>query len=145
MRDPDASVPDGSQTNALDEHADARLEVAQRSGSGEGGSSDLNGRRIEVRAGDDPSERMRDLLAGASRWLGLPVADICSANRGRVFAKARAVVAYLAVEELGLSGQTTAATLGISASAVSHALRHGKAVVREERLRIVEAGSPRPD
>ena len=144
MSDQETPEPDGSLDYTLDGRADAAPDAAEQSASGASAGADSKGRAIEVRANEDPGKRLHALLSGVSRWLGVPVADICSASPRRAPARARAAVAYLAVEQLGLPGRATAATLGISPSAVSHALRRGRAAAEEERLQVVEPpGLPR--
>ncbi len=139
MSDPDASGADGSLDHGLAECGGAASGATQGRDPGAGRGADSGGRDIEVPRVKEPGERMGALLAGVSRWLGVPTADICCASPRRLPARARAAVAHLAIQELGLPGRSVAATLGISASAVSHALRRGKAVAQEERLRVVEA------
>ncbi len=141
MRQPEVSDFNRSLDGATDAHASTAQAATPRVAPGATEGTESKGRAIEVRVGEEPGERMRALLAEVSRRLGIPVAEIRSASPRRVPARARAAVAYLAVEKLGLSGRTAAAALGISASAVSHALRRGRVVAEQERLRVVEAAS----
>jgi REP element-mobilizing transposase RayT len=142
MRAPDVSGADSSRDQDLGECAGAAPRATQGSDPRVGRGAESDGRDIEVPEAREPGELVRALLAGVSLWLGVPAADICCASPRRLPARARAAVAHLAVQELGLPGRSVAATLGISASVVSHALRRGRAVVQEERLRVVDAVDP---
>ena len=60
-----------------------------------------------------------------ARNLGLSKAQLCRPSRGTTAADARAIVAYLAAA-LELPGTNIATALGVSPSAVSHAIRRGR-------------------
>lgn len=93
-------------------------------------------RQIEVQAGRDTTVTVTGLIASVSSVFGVSFDDVCSPCQRRAAARARATVAHLAVDKLGLPGKAVAATLRVSPSAVSHALRRGRAVVEEERIRL---------
>jgi len=140
MGAPGASGLEDSLNEVLGAHAGSTRESTGQADFGTCLDSDTGGSAIEVCEGDDFDESMRVILAGVSGRLGIPVAHICSGSPRRAFARARAAVVYLAVDELGVPGRTIASTLGISASGVSRARRRGKVVAEEEGLHVV--GTP---
>jgi putative transposase len=137
MSAPTLSADDDSRGNVPD--ANTRVVPAKATESDHARSFVPRGktRRIEILADQDAAEHLHTLANEVSRRLGIPVAEICSATLRRSPARARAAIAYLAVMELGIPGRVTAEVLGISPSAVSHALRRGKAVAKQEHLSIV--------
>ena len=100
------------------------------------GESRGRSKRIEVQAGRDAPLTIAELITKVSRIFGVSRDEVCSPCQRRAAARARATVAHLAVEKLGLPGMVVAAALRVSPSAVSHALRRGRAVVEEERIRL---------
>jgi REP element-mobilizing transposase RayT len=137
MGDPDSFGFTGAMELAREERAGAARDAARCSAARATVHAGCYGRTIAVPNGENPAARVRALVAAVSRRLGVPTVAICSASPRRGPARARAAVAYLAVEQLGLSGSAVAATLGISASAVSHALRRGRSVAEQEQLHVV--------
>jgi hypothetical protein len=93
-------------------------------------------KQIELDAGGKPPVRIAELIAQASTMFGVPIDEVCSPCQRRAAAQARAAVAHLAVEKLGLPGKAVAAALRVSPSAVSHALHRGRVVVENERIHI---------
>jgi REP element-mobilizing transposase RayT len=93
-------------------------------------------RHIELDTGGNAPLRIEELIRAASKLFGVSIDEVCSPCQRRGAAQARAAVAHLAVEKLGLPGRTVAAALRVSPSAVSHALRRGRLVVENERIRI---------
>jgi REP element-mobilizing transposase RayT len=140
MIDPTPSFDDRADDSHGDvSHARTRPAPAAANASDRARSVAPSGktRRIEIWADQDAAEQLHSLAREVSRWLGVPVAEICSATVRRGPARARAAIAYLAVMELGIPGRVTAEVLGISPSAVSHALRRGKAITEKARLYTV--------
>jgi REP element-mobilizing transposase RayT len=76
-------------------------------------------------------EALRDLIADAALAFGVEAQALRSGSRVRAVAAARTTVAYRAVVERGLAASEVARVLGVSASAVSHALGRGGALARE--------------
>lgn len=66
---------------------------------------------------------------------GVPAAAVRRGSRHRAVSRARAIVCYLAVGELGISGRTAARFLGITPGGVSQLLRRGEALVRDGQSR----------
>jgi len=75
----------------------------------------------------DPRELLDALMTEVARHLDLSKAQLRRPSRGTTAADARAIVAYLAAA-LELPGTDIASALGVSPSAVSHAIRRGRAV-----------------
>ena len=73
----------------------------------------------------DPREVLDSLMTEVARHLGLSKAQLRRPSRGTTAADARAIVAYLAAA-LELPGTNIATALGVSPSAVSHAIRRGR-------------------
>lgn len=73
----------------------------------------------------DPHELLDTLMTEVARQLDLSKAQLRRPSRGTTAADARAVVACLAAA-LELPGTDIAAALGVSPSAVSHAIRRGR-------------------
>ena len=96
-------------------------------------------KHIELDTGGNAPLRIAELIRKASSMFGVPIEELCSPCQRRAAAQARAAVAHLAVEQLGLPGRVVAGALRVSPSAVSHALRRGRLVVESERIRISSA------
>ncbi len=73
-----------------------------------------------------PIEELIEIVAGK---LGLKPELICSGSRQKKIAEARALVAYLAVEETGHKATDVARILGIKRVSVHHAAKKGKKVL----------------
>ena len=112
--------------------------LARQERSSPGGSRSRT-KDIEVQTGTDAHLTIADLIAKVSRIFGVSRDELCSPCQRREPARARATVAHLAVEKLGLPGKAVAAALRVSPSAVSHALRRGRVVVDEDRIRLASA------
>ena len=69
-----------------------------------------------------------DVVTVACRIVGVPVGDVASGRRGVLAAKARALAAHLAVDELGASKAEVALALGVSRPAVWNCLGPGRAL-----------------
>lgn len=75
------------------------------------------------------------LLGAAGERYGLTLDELCSGSRQRCIARARAVVAWVAVVELGIPAFRIAQSLGIRPSAVSHALSRGRRFAMSDEFR----------
>ena len=73
-----------------------------------------------------PIEELIEIVAGK---LGLKPELICSGSRQKNIAEARAMVAYLAVEETGHKATDVARILGIKRVSVHHAAKKGQKVL----------------
>lgn len=86
---------------------------------------------LDEHSGGEPSARLAALIEAIGEQFELePHAVTRPASRGDA-ARARALIAHLATEDLRIPGTLVAATLGISPSAVSHAARRGRRLRRE--------------
>jgi hypothetical protein len=63
---------------------------------------------------------------------GVSEAGLREGDRAHAFTRARAIVCYLAVGELGLTARAVAQALGVTPGAVSQAVRRGEAWARKE-------------
>lgn len=92
-----------------------------------------------IRKESDLSARRRarmslaKLIGFVAREFGIKEGDLERRNREKVLADGRAAICYLAVREMGYSGEKVAGILNISRSGVSVAARRGEAVVRARR------------
>ena len=73
----------------------------------------------------DPREMLDSLMSEVARQLDLSKAQLSRPSRGTAAADARAIVAFLAAA-LEVPGTDIATALGVSPSAVSHAIRRGR-------------------
>ena len=64
--------------------------------------------------------------------------QVLSAGKHPPTVKARSVLCYWAVRELGMNGTAVAAKLGCSQSAVSKSAKRGEAIVSENNLKLIE-------
>jgi len=81
---------------------------------------------LEQRAEFDIS--LIDLISRVCAKFEIKVEDLVSKSRKRLLSQARAVVCYLAVHELGYSGDNVAQALRISGRAVSNCRERGKKI-----------------
>jgi hypothetical protein len=76
------------------------------------------------------------LIEKVSNETGIDAKDILSGSRRHVVSNARAVLAYMAVREMGHRGSELGDVLGISEPAVSKCVERGKIILdNKERLR----------
>jgi REP element-mobilizing transposase RayT len=80
----------------------------------------------------EPRGGIGDLLHAACSHYGIEATALCSGSKQPQIARARSVVAYFAVIELGAPGATVASTLGVSRAAVSGALDRGRRAAVED-------------
>jgi hypothetical protein len=85
---------------------------------------------------------LEDLLRATCEHYGLAPDELRSGSKQPRIARARSVVAWVAVVELGVSGRRVAEALGVSSAAVSSALTRGRRAAREDGFR---ASSPRSE
>jgi REP element-mobilizing transposase RayT len=83
------------------------------------------------------------LLRAVCQHYGLEAHELASGRKTPRIVRARSVVAYVAVIELGQIGRTVAGALGVSRASVSAALDRGRRAVAEDRFTF-GAGVPRP-
>ncbi len=69
------------------------------------------------------------LIAMVAYKVGISLELICSGTRKRLISDARALLAYLAVEETGHKATDVARILGIKRVSVHHAAKKGKKVL----------------
>jgi REP element-mobilizing transposase RayT len=105
---------------------------------------DEPGERTEVDEGlraKLPPE-LRPWVTVVCRHFGVTTASLTRAPGSRKRSRARAVLAHVAVDRLGLSVRRTAPLLGVSAAALSRAAARGRLVAREEEIDLRNAGEP---
>ncbi len=79
---------------------------------------------------------IEELLEKVSKETGIGAKDIISGSRRHVVSNARAVLAYMAVREMGHTGSELGHMLDISGPAVSKCVERGKIILNnKERLR----------
>ena len=76
-----------------------------------------------------PKQTIDDLIAVVADKVGISPELICSGSRKRLISDARALLAYLAVEETGHKATDVARILGIKRVSVHHAAKKGKKVL----------------
>ncbi len=74
------------------------------------------------------------LLSRVAAYYKTDIDDLCSGCRERKIAEIRSAVCYLAARKLKLSCKSIALELNISPSAVSNAVKRGKAIVQKAKL-----------
>lgn len=83
-------------------------------------------------------------LAWLLRWVathvGLPPAEIQTPGKHPIRVRARSLLCFLAVREVGLPGTLVAQALGIGQPAVSRAVTRGERYAREHKLSLQEEG-----
>jgi REP element-mobilizing transposase RayT len=83
-----------------------------------------------------PTDRLPDLVRAAGEHYALAPGALASGARHRAVARARAVVAYVAVVEMGVAGGVVARALGVTRSAISAALERGRRAHVEDCFRF---------
>lgn len=97
------------------------------------GSGDFVADVMKERAGFSIS--LPELVARICSRFEITVDELVSKRRKRTLSQARAVLCYLATDELGYSGEDVARTLGISGRAVGDCRDRGKKVIaKRERI-----------
>ncbi len=81
-------------------------------------------------------QALDEVIRLASESQGVDPETLIRGSRGHAVSRARAMVAHIAVAEIGMTGRSVAAALGISPGAVTRAAERGRDLV-------AEAGSPR--
>ena len=81
---------------------------------------------------DPPTDGLPDLLRAASEHYALWPGELVSGAKSPRIARARAVVAYVAVVEMGVAGGVLARALGVSRAAISAALDRGRRACAED-------------
>lgn len=77
---------------------------------------------------------LKTLTDRVTKLLDLVPADVCSTGRQRLVARARAIICFLAIEYLGISGREVSLRLNLSPSAVSKLLQRGRKDELTEKL-----------
>ena len=83
-----------------------------------------------------PLEKLMAIVASS---IGISVEDLKSTRRKRNFTSARAIVTYIAVENLGYKGVEIAKALSLSPPTVSHNIDKGKILLdmnKELKLKL---------
>ena len=83
-----------------------------------------------------PKRTIDDLIAVVADKVGISPELICSGSRQRKYSEARALIAYLAVEETGHPSADVARYFGINQASVFHAVKKGKILFDESRVLI---------
>jgi hypothetical protein len=95
-----------------------------------------------VRRRERPGD-LAPLLYAACQHYGLEAHELGSGRKSPRIARARAVVAYVAVVELGQLGRVVARELGVSRASISAALDRGHRAAAEDGFRFgSERGVP---
>ena len=81
------------------------------------------------------------ILTRVSQLFEIPEGRIRSSGKEPERVKARSVVAYWAVKELGMAGTEVGNELSLTQSAVSRAVRRGEEIVKELGLSILDEGN----
>jgi len=76
-----------------------------------------------------PKRPIEELIEVVAEQLDISPELICSGSRKRLISDARALLAYLAVEETGHKATDVARVLGIKRVSVHHAVKKGKKVL----------------
>ena len=84
-----------------------------------------------ARLDDSADAHLRTLVEAVCREHGLDPSALGVRNRARAVSEVRAIISYRAVVELRIPGWAVAGVLGVSPSAVSHALERGRALSAE--------------
>ncbi len=94
------------------------------------------GIRIMAPAASDPTDLLGRVVDAVSLGLGALPDVVGSAGARGLSAEVRSIVAWVAVDQLGLRRREVGDRLGISPTAVSHAARRGKSSLHRRRLRV---------
>jgi REP element-mobilizing transposase RayT len=119
--------------------AEVDTEFAESSGadppSASHGASSAGDQALDQRIDNPTSSRparetsdaqLQELIESVCDQLRVNLSDLRSHRRSNPVARARAIIAYLAVVERHIPGQQVAKALGVSPSAISHALTRGQ-------------------
>jgi chromosomal replication initiation ATPase DnaA len=79
---------------------------------------------------------IEQLMQGVSELTGVPEAALASAGKKRENVKARSLLCYWAVTELGMSLTDLARRLGVAVSTVSLAVKRGAQLEAREKLKM---------
>ena len=79
-----------------------------------------------------PKRSLAEVIEQVSAYFGMEGSRLEKPGKERNLVRARAVVCYVAVRELGLRGVAVASTLACTPGAVSHAARRGEQLLRQE-------------
>jgi putative transposase len=71
------------------------------------------------------------IVERVAQHFDIPIESILAPGKQPLWVKARSVVAYLAIRQLGLVGTEVGKRLGVSQSAVSRAVERGEALAAE--------------
>ena len=77
---------------------------------------------------------LRWLMDKVTRHFGITAESLRSASKVPMTSKARAVLCYLGVREMGLTSVSLATELGISQSAISRAIARAPAILEQEKI-----------
>lgn len=81
---------------------------------------------------------LETILSRVADYYGIEISSLETASKRPVVATARAVVSFLAVRKLRLSGRDVAVRLGLTQSAVSKCVMRGEGIVREQGGQEIE-------
>ncbi len=71
---------------------------------------------------------LREFISIVSEHMDIKKDDLLSSSRKRLIGKARAIIAYHAIREMGYEGTEVSKVLGISGSSVSQCVERGKKI-----------------
>jgi REP element-mobilizing transposase RayT len=93
----------------------------------------IDRRNIPARPHGSADAQLRNLIEWVCAGHGIDPSELGARRRSRRVSRVRAVVSYRAVVELRIPGLEVARALGVSPSAVSHALERGRELLAEDR------------
>jgi hypothetical protein len=96
--------------------------------------------RAEDALGSKVPASLEPWLARVCGHFGVDTSALRGGSKLQALARARAVLAHLAVMRLGLEVKLVAAALGVSSSALSRAARRGAVIARLEAIDLAEPG-----
>ncbi|MBU1207023.1 MAG: hypothetical protein KKH04_08860 [Proteobacteria bacterium] len=73
-----------------------------------------------------------DLVKRVSETLKVNQGDLCSGDRRSQVSKARSVISYVAVREMGYSGVEVGQVLNLSGAGVTKSVERGKKIICED-------------
>jgi REP element-mobilizing transposase RayT len=79
-----------------------------------------------------PQRSLAEIIDQVSTYFGIERARLQKPGKERILARAKAVICYIAVRELGFRGVDVAPVLACTPGAVSHAARRGEQILRQE-------------
>jgi hypothetical protein len=94
------------------------------------------GIRITAPATSDRADLLGHVADEVSLGLGTSPDVVGSPGARGISAEVRSIIAWIAVDQLGLRRREVGDRLGISPTAVSHAARRGRSLVHRRRLRV---------